>query len=33
MFQTNSYALRLLLPITWTVRRTGVVAWAAGVTW
>jgi HK97 family phage prohead protease len=33
MFQTNSYALRLLLPINWTVRRTGVVAWAAGVTW
>ena len=33
MFQTNSLALRLILPINWTIRRTGTVAWMAGVTW
>jgi hypothetical protein len=25
--------LRLILPLNWTLRRTGVVAWVAGVTW
>jgi HK97 family phage prohead protease/HK97 family phage major capsid protein len=33
MFQTDMLALRLILPINWTLRRTGVVAWVAGVTW
>jgi len=33
MFQTDSLALRLILPINWTIRRTGVVAWTSGVTW
>ena len=33
MFQTDSLALRLILPLNWTVRRAGVVAWVAGVTW
>jgi HK97 family phage prohead protease/HK97 family phage major capsid protein len=33
MFQTDSMALRLILPINWCLRRTGVVAWVAGVTW
>jgi HK97 family phage prohead protease len=33
MFQTDSMALRLIMPINWTLRRPGVVAWAAGVTW
>lgn len=33
MWQTDSLALRLILPINWTVRRAGVVAWTAGVTW
>jgi HK97 family phage prohead protease len=33
MFQTDSLALRLIMPINWTLRRTGVVAWVAGVTW
>jgi HK97 family phage prohead protease len=33
MFQTDSLALRLILPINWTIRRAGVVAWVAGVTW
>jgi HK97 family phage major capsid protein len=33
MFQTDSLALRLILPINWTVRRPGTVAWVAGVTW
>jgi HK97 family phage prohead protease/HK97 family phage major capsid protein len=33
MFQTDSLALRLILPMNWTMRRAGVVAWVAGVTW
>jgi HK97 family phage prohead protease/HK97 family phage major capsid protein len=33
MFQTDSLALRLILPINWTIRRPGTVAWVAGVTW
>ncbi|WP_080663707.1 phage major capsid protein [Bradyrhizobium elkanii] len=33
MWQTDSLALRLILPINWTLRRSGVVAWVQGVTW
>jgi len=33
MFQTDSMALRLILPMNWAVRRAGTVAWVAGVTW
>ena len=33
MFQTDSLALRLILPMNWTMRRAGVVAWVSGVTW
>ncbi|HVG51645.1 MAG TPA: phage major capsid protein [Xanthobacteraceae bacterium] len=33
MFQTDSMALRLILPMNWVVRRAGTVAWVAGVTW
>jgi HK97 family phage prohead protease len=33
MWQTDSLALRLILPVNWTIRRTGTVAWVAGVTW
>ncbi|MBT1509418.1 phage major capsid protein [Bradyrhizobium sp. SRL28] len=33
MFQTDSLALRLILPMNWALRRQGVVAWIAGVTW
>ena len=33
LFQTDSMALRLIMPLNWTLRRTGVVAWMAGVTW
>jgi len=33
MFQTDSLALRLILPMNWAIRRVGVVAWVAGVTW
>jgi hypothetical protein len=25
--------LRLSLPVNWTIRRAGTVAWMAGVTW
>ena len=33
MWQTDSLALRLILPTNWTIRRAGVVAFVAGVTW
>ena len=33
MFQTATIAVRLIWPCTWTVRRTGAVAWMANVTW
>lgn len=33
LWQTDSMALRLILPLNWTVRRAGVVAWVNGVTW
>ena len=33
MWQTNSLALRLILPCNWTIRRPGVVAVVNGVTW
>jgi|KBSMisStandDraft_5_1062788.scaffolds.fasta_scaffold16063_5 HK97 family phage major capsid protein/HK97 family phage prohead protease len=33
MYQTNQLALRLILPTTWAMRRTGMVQYIAGVTW
>jgi len=33
LWQTDSMALRLILPLNWTLRRTGVVAWTQSVTW
>jgi hypothetical protein len=33
MFQTDSLALRMILPMNWAMRRTGVIAWITGVTW
>ena len=33
LFQTNSLALRMVLPLNWLMRRTGVVAWTQNVTW
>jgi HK97 family phage major capsid protein/HK97 family phage prohead protease len=33
MFQTDSLALRMILPMNWAMRRTGVVSWVTGVTW
>jgi len=33
MWQTDSIALRLIMPVNWTIRRPGTVAWVAGVTW
>lgn len=33
MFQTDSLALRMILPCNWAMRRAGVLAWVAGVTW
>jgi HK97 family phage major capsid protein len=33
LFQTDSIALRMLLPMNWAMRRTGVVSVTTGVTW
>lgn len=33
LFQTDSLGLRMILPMNWALRRTGTVAWVAGVTW
>jgi len=33
MYQTNQLALRLILPTTWAMRRTGMVQYMTGVTW
>jgi HK97 family phage major capsid protein len=33
MFQTDSLALRMILPMNWIMRRTGVLAWTSAVTW
>lgn len=33
LWQTDSLALRLILPMNWAIRRTGVVAHVDGVTW
>ncbi len=33
MFQTDSLALRLILPMNWIVRRPGVISFVSGVTW
>jgi HK97 family phage major capsid protein/HK97 family phage prohead protease len=33
MFQTDSLALRMVLPMNWAMRRTGVIAWITAVTW
>jgi HK97 family phage prohead protease len=33
LFQTDSLALRLVFPINWSFRRTGMVAWTQNVTW
>jgi hypothetical protein len=33
LFQTDSIALRMILPLNWLMRRSGCVAWMANVTW
>lgn len=33
MFQTNSLALRMVLPLTWKMRRSGMVQWIDGTSW
>ena len=33
LFQTDSLALRMVLPLNWVQRRSGTVAWAQNVTW
>lgn len=33
MFQTNSVALRMLMDVTWAMRRGGMVQWISGVSW
>ena len=33
MFQSAATSLRAILDINWAMRRSGAVAWMAGVTW
>jgi HK97 family phage prohead protease len=33
LFQTDTIALRMIAPLNWALRRTGVVAWTQTVTW
>jgi HK97 family phage prohead protease/HK97 family phage major capsid protein len=33
LFQTDSLALRMVLPLNWVQRRAGTVAWTSSVTW
>lgn len=33
MFQTNQLALRLVMPVTWAMRRTGMVQYLTGANW
>jgi len=33
LFQTDSLALRMVMPLNWTNRRAGTVAWVQNVTW
>jgi HK97 family phage major capsid protein/HK97 family phage prohead protease len=33
MFQTDSIALRMIMPMNWIMRRPGLVGWVTGVTW
>jgi len=33
MFQTDTLALRMILPMNWAMRRTSMVTWVASVTW
>lgn len=33
LFQTDSLAIRMVLPLNWTLRRTGMVAWTSSVSW
>jgi hypothetical protein len=33
LWQTDSLGLRMILPVNWTMRRPGMVAWLQGVTW
>jgi len=33
LFQTDSLALRMVMPLNWTQRRAGTIAWTQSVTW
>jgi HK97 family phage major capsid protein/HK97 family phage prohead protease len=33
LFQTDSLALRMVMPLNWVQRRTGTIAWTQAVTW
>jgi HK97 family phage prohead protease len=33
LYQTDSIALRMIAPLNWAIRRTGVLAWTQNVTW
>jgi hypothetical protein len=33
LFQTDSIALRMVMPLNWVQRRAGTIAYTTGVTW
>jgi HK97 family phage major capsid protein len=33
LFQTDSLALRMIMQVNWTLRRTGTLAWTQSITW
>jgi hypothetical protein len=33
MFQTHSMAIKMVLPLTWKMRRSGMVQWIDGTSW
>jgi hypothetical protein len=33
LFQTDSLALRMILPLNWVQRRAGTISWVSGITW
>jgi hypothetical protein len=33
LWQTDSLGIRMILPMNWTLLRSGIIAWVTGVTW
>jgi hypothetical protein len=33
LWQTDTIGIRMILPMNWAMRRTGVIAWTQSITW